>query len=73
MCPVQLWKEGVHAVIQQGFLEVVAMGLLSEPELGEWKGRAFQVKGTAHTKVWRSESRPGPGESADVSKIGARL
>lgn len=45
-----LWCCGVgdEAVgIREGFLEEATVGLLSESELGGWKGIAFQAKGAA--------------------------
>lgn len=61
----------VAAGIQEGFLEEVTMGLLSESELGGWKGRAFQVEGAASAKVWRPESRFRAEESASLPRTRA--
>lgn len=46
-CPVLLWGGDVAAGIQEGFLEVAAMGLLPESDLGGWKRKVFQAEGTA--------------------------
>ena len=56
------------AALQEGFLEEVAMGLLSESELGRWKGRAFQAEGAASAKAWRPESRLRAKESASLPR-----
>ena len=67
--PVMLrGRQRVAAGIQEGFLEEVAMGLLSESELGRWKGRAFQAEGAASAKAWRPESRLRAKESASLPR-----
>ena len=62
-------RQLVAAGIQEGFLEEVAMGLLSESELGRWKGRAFRAEGAASAKAWRPESRLRAKESASLPKF----
>lgn len=42
-----LWGGDVAAGIQEGFLEVAAMGPLPESDLGRWKRKVFQAEGTA--------------------------
>lgn len=67
--PVMLrGRQLVAAGIQEGFLEEVAMGLLSESELGRWKGRAFRAEGAASAKAWRPESRLRAKESASLPR-----
>lgn len=46
-CPVLPWGGDVAAGIQEGFLEVAAMGLLPESDLAGWKRKVFQAEGTA--------------------------